>query len=226
MQAKDIMTKEVIAVRPDTSVTDIAKKLLDARISAVPVVDDAGRVVGIVSEADLMRRAQQGRQRHWWLALVADSTAEFNRDLGTRARDLMTREVKSVEENTPIAEVARLLEANRIKRVPVLREGRLVGIVSRADLLRALAAVGAQATAPGTGDYQIRAEILELIQRETTVSLHAVSVIVVNGVVYLWGIADTAAAKDAIRIAAENVVGADKVHDYLHTLLQWVLARV
>lgn len=219
MYAKDVMTANVLTVDPDDEVRDVAQRLLDRHVSGAPVVDQSGRVVGIVSEGDLMRRAEGSGRRSWWLTLVADKTAEFTRTLGTRARDVMTREVVSVEEETPISEIARILETSRIKRAPVLRDGRLVGIVSRADLLRALVAV-----VPPSGmfssadDRKIRAEILKLLGQEASASLHAVSVIVVNGVVYLWGIADTQTDKDAIRVAAENVVGTQRVHDFVNTL--------
>lgn len=219
MLAKDIMTTDVITVAPDEEVDHVARLLLDHRISASPVVDPDGRMLGMVSEGDLMRRAECGSSRSWWLALLADKTADFTRTLGTRARDVMTRDVVTVDEETPIAEIARILEGKSIKRVPVLRDRRLVGIVSRSDVLRALGAIEPRYdTPPSANDRQIRASILDLIKHRTTTSLQAVSVIVVNGAVYLWGTAETQSDKDAIRIAAENVVGGAQVHDFLNTL--------
>ncbi len=219
MKAKDIMTTSVVTVDPNDDVALVARRLLDRRISAAPVIDKDARLCGIVSEGDLMRRAERGCSRSWWLELLADKTIDFTRSLGTRIRDVMTRDVVSIKEETPISEVARILEEKRIKRVPVLRDGRLVGIVSRADVLRGLASVGSRSvTSSSADDRQIRATILEMLDRQTWASLEAVSVIVINGVVYLWGIAQSEADKDAIRIAAENVVGVSKVHNFLSTL--------
>jgi CBS domain-containing protein len=135
---RDIMTTDVVTVDPDEAVGEVAQRLLAHGISASPVVDRDGRMLGIVSDADLMRRAECGGRQSWWLALLADKTARFTRDLGTRARDVMTRDVATIDEETPIADIARILEGKRITRVPVLRNGQLVGIVSRADVLRAL----------------------------------------------------------------------------------------
>ncbi len=140
MTAKDIMARPVVSVGPDTSVQEIARLLLERRISAVPVVDDRSRVIGMASEGDLMRRPESRTERHasWWLELL-EGTEERARTYleshGLTARDVMTREVVTVAENTPLDKIATLLERNRIKRVPVLRGGKVVGIVSRARQL-------------------------------------------------------------------------------------------
>ena len=137
------MTTRVVAVAADTPVTEIAKLLLERQISAVPVVSDDRRLLGIVSEGDLTHGlGQEGAKRSWWLDLLASPQAKaeaYLKSHGRLASDLMTREVVSVTPDTPLPEIARLLEARRIKRVPVLRDGELVGIVSRADLLRGFA---------------------------------------------------------------------------------------
>ncbi len=221
MLTKDVMTAEVVSVAPDDDVAHVASVLLKHGISAAPVVDRTGRLQGIVSEADLMRRAECGASRSWWLSLLADKTVEFTRDLGTRARDVMTANVVTVDEDAPISSVAHLLEANGIKRAPVLRQDRLVGIVSRSDILRGLAVANAPSgDGPSVSDREIRDQVLQLIKQHTSTSLSAVSVIVVNGTVYLWGTADTAADKNAIRVAAENVAGVARVHDFLSTVPQ------
>lgn len=219
MRAKDVMSTHVVTLDPEDDVAIAAKALLDTGVSAAPVVDRDGHVCGIVSEGDLMRRVDYGNNRCWWLALLADGTTRFNRSMGTRVCDVMTREVVSVGEEATLAEVAHLLERKRIKRVPVLRQGNLLGIVSRADLLRGVAAAGNYPPgSPTTDDREIRTSILELIDRETGVSLDAISVIALNGVVYLWGVAQSPTERDAIRIAAENIVGKPKVHDNMSTL--------
>ena len=145
MDAAQVMTREPVTAGPTMSVRDVAKLLLEHRISAVPVVDASGALLGIVSEGDLVRRGQVVRdeRQSWWLQMLAEGDdlapgfVAYVRAADRPVRDLMTREVATVEEETPLPEVARLLEERRIKRVPVLRQGKLVGIVSRADLVRA-----------------------------------------------------------------------------------------
>ena len=140
MNAGDIMTSNVVTVRPDTSVSRLARLLLDNRISAVPVVDDQGRLVGIVSEGDLLGRPPRRSLRAWWLHLF-DEEAVCLEELATarrlRAQDVMTHPVVSVSDQAPIDIVATLMQRHRVKRVPVIRDGKLVGIISRADLLKA-----------------------------------------------------------------------------------------
>jgi CBS domain-containing protein len=146
MQARDIMTTAVIAVTPDTSIRQVATVLRDNGISAVPVVDGSGALVGIVSEGDLIDRndSERERRRDWWLEMLAEGTAlspaflDFVRSTDRPVRQVMVAPVKTVSEDTPVEDIGELLQQERIKRVPVVREGRVVGIVSRADVLRAL----------------------------------------------------------------------------------------
>jgi CBS domain-containing protein len=148
MNARDVMTTAVVSVNPDTPIRRVAELLLEYGISAVPVVDNTGAAIGIVSEGDLMGRKinQRDKRRDWWLEMLAEGTTlsptflESIRSTDGPVRQVMVAPVKTVGEDTPIEEIAELLEAHRIKRVPVVRNGRVVGIVSRADLLRALAA--------------------------------------------------------------------------------------
>jgi len=143
VKARDVMTSDVMSVRPDTPIGKIARLLLKRGISATPVVDDTGAPIGMVSEGDLIGRDGRDARRDWWLSLVADRNADaVTRMLAPEilARDVMTQPVVTVSEDTDVGEIARLLATYRIKRVPVVRDGRLIGIVSRADLLRALAA--------------------------------------------------------------------------------------
>jgi CBS domain-containing protein len=219
MHAKDVMTTSVVTIGPQAEIPEVARVLLEHRISAIPVVDKTGSILGLVSEGDLMRRAECGSHRSWWLSLLADKTKTYERDRGTRAKDIMTREVVSIDPETTISDIARILESKGIKRVPVIQNGKLVGIVSRADVLRGLAVIGLSPDHSVTvTDREIRERIRDEIRRRTSASLNAVSIIVVSGAVYLWGIADTQADKNAIHIAAENVAGANKVHDFLNTL--------
>ena len=143
MQAKDIMTVNVISISEDTPVHEIVGLMLKYRISAVPVIDGARKIVGIVSEGDLLRGegTSRVRVRHpWWLeAVFVGQTVAYDKARGARAGAVMTRNVITVDEDTPLNEIAELLERHHIKRVPVLKDGKLAGIVSRANLLRALA---------------------------------------------------------------------------------------
>lgn len=216
------MTTEVITVRPGATVADIAKTLLDRRVSAVPVVDENGRLVGIVSEGDLMRRPGSGTDRNpsWWLAFLTlpeDDSRRFIKTHGRHARDVMTRGVTTVDDDASVEAVASVLEEHHIKRVPVVRDGALVGIVSRADLLRALA-VAKPAKAPSADDRTLREAV------ETSIREHAgsddmlIGVTVIDGVVHLWGSVAEPLHKDAARVAAENVPGVRSVKDRLQVL--------
>ena len=221
MRANDVMTTAVVTVGLEAGISEVARTLLENRISAVPVVDEMGRVQGMLSEGDVMRRAECGGDRGWWLSLLDDKNKNYERDRGTRAKDIMTRTIVSIDPETLISDIARILETKRIKRVPVIQDGKLVGIVSRADILRGLAVIGLSPDRSVTvTDREIRDRIHDEIRRQTSASLSGVSIIVVNGIVYLWGIADTEADKNAIRIAAENVAGISSVHDFLNTLPQ------
>jgi CBS-domain-containing membrane protein len=144
MNASDVMVTGVITVNPNSKVGEVAELLLAHRISAMPVIDDAGKLVGMVSEGDLLRRseAETGHERAWWLRLLMgreNLAAEYVREHGRKVADVMTRGVISAEPDTPVADIATLLERHRIKRVPIVQNGKVVGIVSRANLIQALA---------------------------------------------------------------------------------------
>jgi CBS domain-containing protein len=221
MKARDIMTSPVITVRPDTTVPLIAALLFDNRISAVPVVDD-GVIVGIVSEADLLHRHEIGTERivrssSWWLRLFsADrSVAEYVKSHARIARDIMTSEVVSVAPHTPVAEIATILETRGVKRVPVLHGGRLVGIVSRSNLVQALALKkpsGAQHYRHS--DYAIRKQLLAELERQSWWRSISSNVIVTEGVVHYFGTIDAEDQRQAARVAAENVSGVRAVEDH------------
>lgn len=231
MVARDIMTTPVVTVTTDALVADIARLLLTHHISAVPVVNSEGRVVGIVSEGDLMRRPETGGlpDRSWWLALLAGSkqlARDYVRAHGVRAEDVMSRDVVSVTEDTPLHTIAQLLEEHRIKRVPVLREGQLVGIVSRADLLRGLASRPSRsAVLPRVDDRMIRERVVQTLQSLNWATPAYVSVIVTDGVVHLWGVATSEEERKAVRIAAGGVPGVRGVDDHLGRGVPWVLAE-
>ena len=221
MQAQDIMTKNVITVQPDTSVQYIAKRLIENRISAVPVVESDGRLVGIVSEGDLMRRSESGTERHpsWWLFLVAspeETARNYVKGHGKHAADVMTHRVITVTENTPIQEIAETLEKHHIKRVPVMNGDKLVGIVSRANLLRGLAAQRTVTTSI-TDERKIKVSVEKALS-EAGVRRAFFDVTVSGGVVTLWGMVETPEEKQAARVAAETAPGATRVLDNLSVM--------
>jgi len=217
MKAKDVMTARVVTVRPDTPVREIAAALLKRRISAVPVTDKDGKVVGIVSEGDLMRRKETGTERHssWWLAFLTlpeTDARRFVKSHGQFARDVMTSAVITVPEDCPLNEVASTLERNSVKRVPVVRGGKLVGIVSRADLVRALATAKPLAE-PSRDDRTLREAVEAAIRDRAGGPTEFIGVGVADGVVHLWGAVVDRPAKDAARVAAQNVPGVRSVED-------------
>jgi len=227
MRAGDVMTADVVRVSPEARVEEIARLLLEHHISAVPVVDAGGRLVGIVSEGDLVRRVETGTagSRAWWLELLADPATlalEYVKTHGRRAADVMTRTVVTVEENASLADVARLLEGRRIKRVPVVRDGRIVGIVSRADLVRGLA-VRSIEPQPATvaDDRAIREGVLAALRGQPWWLGTYQTVVVIDGVVHLWGMARSVAERAAMRVAAENVPGVRGVEDHLMDFRAW-----
>jgi CBS domain-containing protein len=218
MQARDIMTTPVVTAELETPVIEIAKRLMERRISAVPVVDADGSVVGIVSEGDLMRWPQSGGQRHtsWWLEMITasqESAREYIKSHGRIARDVMTGNPITVEEDASLEEIATLLEKHRIKRVPVLREGKLVGIVSRANLLQGI--VARQRAPQGSADDRvIRQQVTEAI-RNCGVDSQFVNIQVAAGIVSLWGATNSEVERKAIVLAAQAVPGVKHVDSHL-----------
>jgi CBS domain-containing protein len=219
MTASDVMTREVTTVSPETPVQEIATLLYTRRISGVPVVDANERVVGMVSEGDLMSHSaavgEEPQQRSWWLGLFGDasnSAESYSRSHARTASDIMSTKVFAAHEDQPLSEIARMLEKNRIKRVPVLRDGRLVGIISRANLLQALA-VSPPATPISADDRAIDRAIAKEMEGKPWGTY--VNVIVQDGVAHLWGFIDTESERKAITLAAQNAPGVRGVEDHL-----------
>jgi CBS domain-containing protein len=222
MQAADVMTVNVVSVDPETPVQEVAKLLSERGISGVPVVEKGGRLVGMISEGDLMRRVETGTQlrRSWWLEMLSTNTelaTDYVKTHGRRARHVMTGKVVTVAETTPLVEIADMLERHRIKRVPVVRNGALVGIVSRANLVRALASGGRPAGAGPKADDAIRDKLLAELRRQKWAEASPGNVIVTDGVVHLWGRVLSEEERQALAVAAENTDGVRAVED--HTTL-------
>jgi CBS domain-containing protein len=223
MKAIDIMTSPVISVTPDTPVAQIAALLFKNRISAVPVLDE-GRLVGLVSEGDLLHRREIGTERDsrpgsWWLRLFSEdhSASDYVKSHARQARDIMTRDVVSIAPDTRVAEIAALLDTRNIKRVPVLRGAEVVGIVSRANLVQALAAIPhpAKRVVPSNDDA-IRGRLLMELEQQSWWRRNSSSVTVSEGVVHYWGTIDIEDERDAARVAAQNISGVRRVDDHRH----------
>ncbi|MFN4088151.1 MAG: CBS domain-containing protein [Alphaproteobacteria bacterium] len=221
MLAKHIMTKDVATIAPDGTVREAARLMTERRVSALAVTGADGRLLGIVSEGDLMFRAETGaeRPRSWWLSIFSSSDGmaeDFVKSHARRIGDVMTRDVVTVDEETPIGEVARTLEARHIKRVPVLSGGRLAGIISRADIVRTLAAAP-EPVGPGlkAGDEDLRLRVEAALRDQAWARSFPVGVSVNDGVVHLWGFADSEAKRTAIRVLVEEVPGVERVENHL-----------
>jgi CBS domain-containing protein len=220
MKAADVMVTNVITVSPDASVQDVARILLTNRISGVPVVGSAGELLGIVSEGDLMRRAENGtgRRRPWWLAILTGRevlAGEYVKEHSRKVADVMTTPVITAGPDTPLQDIATTLERNGIKRVPIVKDGRLLGIVSRANLLQALASLPKGAAAAGPSDSAIREDVMTRLQAEPWTRPSLINIIVNEGTVELWGVVDTQAEKRAVRVAAEVTPGVRAINDNL-----------
>ncbi len=221
MKARDIMSTKVVTVSPSTSVRDIAGLMVEKHVSGLPVLNDNGTLVGMVSEGDLLRRPEIGTQKHRrrWVSFFSgvDSQArEFTKSHALRAGDVMTKQVIHVSEETPLGDVVGLMEKHNIKRLPVLSDGKLMGIVSRADLLRALAARQADPMPPpAESDATIRAAMNDVLKNEEWAMSAMVNVIVSEGVVHLWGVIDSDDQRQALRVAAENIPGVAAIEEHL-----------
>ena len=208
MQAKDLMSDGVLSVSANASVLEAAKLLVNCRVSAMPVVDEAGTMAGIVSEADLMGDAE-------------DYRAACDGRPTRKVADVMTRVVVTAAEDTPIALLAGLMKARNIKRIPILKDGTVVGIVSRVDILRGLISLsheGDKAHPAFSRDQELRREIRAACQGRSWCQAKQMDVVVNRGVAHLWGIAPTDLVRQAYRAAAENVPGIRTVEVHMHVV--------
>jgi CBS domain-containing protein len=220
MQVSDIMTRTVISAAPDSSVLDLAALLVDYCISAVLVID-GGTLVGIVSEADLLHRYEIGTDRDpsarpWWRRLLSSDEAPWNyvESHAMKVRDIMTTPVVSITEDTSVADLAELFESVHIRRVPVLKHGAVVGVVSRADLVRALVAQAKTRHKERlTSDEAIRTALLAELDSQSWWQPDRCDVSVVDGIVHISGLLDSVQEKKAARVAAENISGVRGVAD-------------
>jgi len=221
MRAKDVMTSPVFAVRPDASMLEAIRIMLQRRISGLPVIDAKGQLVGMVTEGDFLRRAETGTQRRrprWLEVLIGPGRLadEYTHSHGRIVSELMTENPVAVTEDTPLDEIVQLMEKRRIKRVPVRSNGQVVGIVTRANLLHALAALYRQAhPMVQSADTLIRSHFLAELAKERWAPVGLINPIVRDGVVELFGTIMDDRERNALIVMAENIPGVRKVRDHL-----------
>jgi CBS-domain-containing membrane protein len=218
MKAHDVMTWGAITVEADASVARAVRLMLQNKISGLPVIDSDGHLAGIVTEGDFLRRGELGteRRRPRWLEFLVGPgrlAAEYVQSSGRKVSEIMTSEVQTITPETPLDDVVRLMERHRIKRLPVVQDGKLVGIVSRANLLHALASVAREVKSTASDDATIREQIMAECAKQPWAP--HVNVVVRDGVAELWGVITDERERQAFIVAAENVPGVNAVRDHL-----------
>jgi CBS domain-containing protein len=219
MRAHQIMTRPVITVTPETTIVDAANTMLQRHISGLPVVDAAGKLVGIISEGDFIRRSEIGTQRKHgrFLKFIlgpGKAATDFVHEHGRKVAEIMTREPLTITEDTALEEIVELMEKNHVKRLPVTRDGLIIGIVSRANLLQAVASLAREIPDPTADDDHIRNRVIDAIAKNDWCP-QGLSVIVRDGIVHLSGVITDDRSRSAAIVCAENVAGVKKVHDHL-----------
>jgi len=220
MKAKDVMTSPVVSVEPGASIWQAVRIMLQLHISGLPVIDQKGGLVGIVTEGDFLRRAETGTQRRrprWLEYLIGPGRLadEYTRSHGRKVSEIMTADPLTISEDTSVDEIVQLMEKRQIKRLPVVRDQEVVGIVSRANLVHALASVARDIRPTSAGDQAIRDRILAELASQSWAPVALVDVIVRDGVVELWGMITDERERKAIVVAAENAPGVKAVNDHL-----------
>lgn len=219
MRAHQIMTRSVISVTPDTSIVEAASIMLKRHVSGLTVVDETGKLVGVVSEGDFIRRGEigTGRKRGRWLRFILGpgrSATDFVQEHGRKVSEVMTTSVVTITEDMALAEIVDLMERNNVKRLPVVRGDTVVGIVSRANLLQAVAGLAREVPDPTADDDHIRNRITSTMEKNDWCPF-GLNVIVRDGIVHLSGVITEERVRQAAIVAAENVEGVKKVHDHL-----------
>jgi CBS domain-containing protein len=220
MKARDVMTSNVLTVTEDTPVLEAIRLMLQRKISGLPVVDASNTLVGMVTEGDFLRRSELGTERHAarWIEFLTGPgrlADEYAHARGRKVRDVMTPDLHTVAEDAPLDEIVETMERRHVKRVPVLRGRTLAGIVTRSNLLRAIAGL-AHAVAPASADdAAIREKLVAELKKQPWAPVAAVDIAVADGVVTLSGAILDDRQRHALRVAAENIPGVKKVEDHL-----------
>lgn len=220
MKARDVMTRDVVSIGPDATVLQAARLMLQHHISGLPVVDKDNELVGILSEGDFLRRRETAteRRRSRWLEFLMGPgkiASEYTHSHGQKVVEVMTDEVRTVDEDADLEAVVELMEKHRIKRVPVTHDGKMTGIVTRSNLMHAMVSMARGEPAAPKGDAEIRERLLTEIKAQEWAPAAMVNVVVRDGVVELWGAVIDDRQRDALKVAAENIPGVKAVKDHL-----------
>ena len=220
MRAHQIMTRPVITVTPDTAIVAAANTMLQKHVSGLPIVDATGKLVGMISEGDFIRRSEIGTQRRRgpFLKFILGpgrAASDFVQEHGRKVSDIMTTEpLVTISEDTLLEEIVELMERNNIKRLPVIRDDKVVGIVSRSNLLQAVASLARDVPDPTADDDHIRNRVIDTLAKQEWCPF-GLSVVVRDGIVHLSGVITEERSRQASIVAAENITGVKKVHDHL-----------
>ncbi len=220
MKAKDIMTANVISIDPEQTVLQAARLMLQHHISGLPVVDSSGSLVGVLSEGDFLRRREtrtEHRRSRWLEFLMGPGkiAAEYTHSHGSKVGEVMTADVRTVDEDVALEDIVELMERHRIKRVPVMRGGKMVGIVTRSNLMHAMVSMARSAPAVAKDDAAIREQLMAEFKKQEWAPVAMVNVVVKDGVVELWGAIVDERQRAALKVAAENTPGVKGVKDHL-----------
>jgi CBS domain-containing protein len=220
MKASDVMTRRIVSVTPEATVLEAVRLMLQNHISGLPVIDAMGNLVGVVTEGDFLRRAETGtqRKRSRWLELFVGPRTlaeDYVQAHARKVEEVMTADPVTIAESTPLEEVVSIMERRRIKRVPVVRGKAVVGIVSRANLMHALASLGRAAPAAANSDTAIRDQILKELDKQVWAPVALIDVVVRDGVVELWGTITEEKQGVGLKVVAENIPGVKKVVNHL-----------
>jgi CBS domain-containing protein len=220
MQAENVMTRQVISIDPDATVLQAARLMLQHRISGLPVIDKAGKLVGIISEGDFLRRREtrtEHRRSRWLEFLMGPGRMadEYSHSHGSKVSEVMSTEVQAVDDVTPLEDIVELMERYRIKRVPVVCGGQVVGIITRSNLMHAMVSLARAAQSPAEDDAAIRERLLDELKKEQWAPAATTNVVVHDGVVELWGVIIDERQRVAITVAAENIPGVKEVNDHM-----------
>ena len=220
MKANDVMTSAVISADPDATVLQAARYMLQHHISGLPVIDKTGKLVGILSEGDFLRRheTQTERRRSRWLEFLmgpGKMAAEYTHSHGNKVAEVMTTRVRTVNEDTALEDIVELMERHRIKRVPVLHGNKVVGIVTRSNLMHAMVSLARTEPKAAKDDASIREKLLAEIREQKWALSSMINVVVRDGVVEFWGAIVDERQREALKVAAENIPGVKEVKDHL-----------
>lgn len=220
MKARDVMTRQLVYVTPTSDVTEAVRVMLSNHLSGLMVINDAGKLVGVVTEGDFLRRVETGTERHRapWLEFLTGPkklAEDYVRSHGRTVGEVMSRNVITITEDTPVEDAVAIMEKKKIKRLPVLDGDKVVGVLRRTDLMRAMATLGRTLSAPDESDAAIRDHIMKELRTRAWAPVAQIDVAVNEGVVDFWGTITEESQREALRVCAENTPGVKKVVDHL-----------